>query len=449
VEVGPNATTATSAAQDEADASQVASFATLRWVLPSDNRVSILTDAAVSLGRDAAATIRLETAQVSRQHAEITFDGKRHRIRDLGSKNGVFVNAERVRDAELQDGDVIRLGDAIAVVEVITAAGLPGFAEIAPGIHGGALLRGVVARARRVATAPFNVVLLGETGTGKECFARTLHASSGRTGPFLAVNCAAYDDSTVGAQLFGYRKGAFTGAENSSAGHLRAADGGTLFLDEILELSPAIQAKLLRAIEQKEVLPLGETKPRSIDVRFLAATSIPLNRAVQSGAFRSDLRARLEGSIIELPNLCARRGDVVPLFLQLLARHGHRVVPNLDAKLAERLCLYDWPMNVRELENVARRVANEHSERAELAFDLVRDCLNFDIAPLDTEQAATNREGRESRAQRGIPAYGTEELDNLRRALDKYHGSVKRAAEELGVSRTRVYRMLRAIQSTS
>ena len=453
MQLGPNATTATAAGPDEADAGLDASFVTLRWVIPSDNRVTLLGEETVLLGRDETATTRLETAQVSRQHAEVKFDGKRHWIRDLSSKNGVFVNAERVREAAIQVGDVVRLGDAIAVVEIVSSAGLSGFGEIAPGVLGGGLLRSLVSRARRIATADLNVVLLGETGTGKECFARALHASSGRTGPFLAVNCAAYDESTVTAELFGYRRGAFTGAESANAGHLRAAEGGTLFLDEVLELSAAIQAKLLRAIEQKEVLSLGETKPRSIDVRFLAASQIPLGRAVQAGVFRRDLRARLEGSVIELPNLCARRGDVVPLFLQLLVRHGQKSVPLLDAKLAERLCLYDWPMNVRELENVARRVATDHSDRSELAFDQVRECLNFDVELASTKRAreplpeAAGLPPDEATFRRGLAAYGAEELDSLRRALDLHHGSVRRAAEELGISRPRAYRMLRVMQS--
>ena len=436
MQLRPDAATATAAPPHAADADD-ASFMTLRWVVPSDNRVTVLAQGALSIGRDAAATVRIDTAQVSRQHAEVSSDARGHTIRDLGSKNGVFVNAERIKSAELGVGDVVRLGDAVAIVERISSAGLPGFGELAPGIYGGALMRSVVARAKTAAEAALNVVLLGETGTGKECFARAVHSFSGRSGPFLAVNCAAYDESTVVAELFGYRKGAFTGADTASPGHLRAADGGTLFLDEVLELSPSIQAKLLRAIEQKEVLSLGETRPRSVDVRFLCASQETFANAVRAGRFRTDLRSRLEGMIIELPNLSARRADVVPLLLRLLARHGYSSVPRIEGRLAERLCLYDWPMNVRELENVARRIASTHSARTELTLDLVRDCLNFE------DDAAPRAAGAESRAQSSNP-YAQEEIERLQEALARHGGNVTRAAEELGMTRPRVYRMLRA-----
>jgi DNA-binding NtrC family response regulator len=182
------------------------------------------------------------------------------------------------------------------------------------------------------------------------------------------VNCAAYAESTISAELFGYRKGAFTGADRASAGHVRAAHGGTLLLDEVLDLPVELQAKLLRVLEQREVLPLGENEPVAVDVAFVAATQVPLARAVLAGKFRADLRARLEGFVLRIPALCERRADIVPLFLALLARHGLSSA-RLQPALVERLCLYDWPLNVRELENVARRLIAIHEGDGEIRLD--------------------------------------------------------------------------------
>jgi transcriptional regulator with PAS, ATPase and Fis domain len=411
----------------------------LRWVWPFENQVTVLSANPALLGRDAGAATQLDTPQVSRRHAEVRVEKRGCSVVDLGSKNGVFVNGVRATRAELGEGDVLRLGDCVAVLEFVSPVGLPGFGHLHTGILGGAALREVLGRARKVAESPLNVLILGETGTGKECFARALHAFSGRTGPFLAVNCANYDENTANAELFGYKKGAFTGADNASPGHLRAAHGGTLFLDELPELSLAIQAKLLRAIEQREVLSLGETQARPVDVRFLSASQTPLSQAVASGRFRADLRARLEGTVIELPSLCLRRADVVPLFRELLLRHGFNEKPRLEPKLAERLCLYDWPLNVRELENLARRVASEHANEAELTLERMRDVLRFDEpAPGPEENLVAGT------ARRSAPAYSGEELSALTEALERHGGNLTRAADELGITRPKAYRMLRA-----
>jgi DNA-binding NtrC family response regulator len=436
----PNgAPTATAAADALENSAEEQRLATLRWVWPFENQVTVLSANPALLGRDAGAATQLDTPQVSRRHAEVRLGKRSCSVVDLGSKNGVFVNGVRASKAELAEGDVLRLGDCVAVLEFVTPVGLPGFGSLHPGILGGAALREVVSRAQRVAESPLNVLILGETGTGKECFARALHAFSGRTGPFLAVNCATYDENTASAELFGYKKGAFTGAEVSSPGHVRAAHGGTLFLDELPELSLGIQAKLLRAIEQREVLSLGETQPRPVDVRFLCASQAPLAQAVAAGRFRADLRARLEGSVLELPSLCLRRADIVPLFRELLLRHGFEQKPKLEPKLVERLSLYDWPLNVRELENLARRVVSEHANEPELTLERLRDVLRFD-EPLASPPDAAGPFA----ARRAAPAYSSEELSALAEALERHGGNLTRAADELGITRPKAYRMLRA-----
>jgi len=414
------------------------SITTLRWVYPALNQVTVLSSTSVVLGRDPTATTRLDTSQVSRRHAEIRLERGEHVVADLASKNGVFVNGERTERASLASGDVLRLGDCVAVVETIAVDALAGFGELAPELYGGAALRGIVKLAKRAAAAGLNVVLEGETGTGKERFARALHGFSGRKGAFLAVNAAAYAESTMSAELFGYRKGAFTGAERASTGHVRAAHGGTLLLDEVLDLPLELQAKLLRVIEQREVLPLGESEPVAVDVAFVAATQIPLAHAVAAGKFRADLRARLEGFVLKIPALSERRADIVPLFLALLARHGLSS-PRLQPALVERLCLYDWPLNVRELENVARRLIATHDGDAEIRLEAIASSLE----PLDLPDAPP---APASAGRRSVPAYGADELAALEAALARHGGNLTHAASELGITRPKAYRMLRSIK---
>jgi DNA-binding NtrC family response regulator len=325
-------------------------------------------------------------------------------------------------------------------MERVTASGLPGFTELAPGLYGGAAMRAVAERARRAAGGSLNVVLQGETGTGKERFANALHLWSGRCGPFVAINCANYTSSTAQAELFGYRKGAFTGAERASVGHVRAAAGGTLLLDEVLDLPLDVQAKLLRVLEQREVLALGETAPVRVDVLFLAASQAPLGEAVAAGKFRADLHARLEGIAIEIPPLRGRRSDVVPLFVELLQRHGFSVIPRIEAVLVERLCLEPWPLNVRQLENVARRAATMCKDVAELST-----AHWLELMPGAAQLFDDDADGSlESSAGRASASYTAEEVQALRAALAKHRDNLSKAAIELGITRGKAYRMLRS-----
>jgi transcriptional regulator with PAS, ATPase and Fis domain len=338
--------------------------------------------------------------------------GATYSIDDQGSKNGIIVNGERRNAAKLQAGDVLRIGHAVAVVEVGGAGDLVGFEALGHGIFGGAALHRVVRRAKRAALGTLNVVVQGETGAGKELLARAIHAWSGRPGKFVAVNCAAYVESTL------------------------AADGGTLLLDEILELPSDIQARLLRVIEQREVVPPGEAEPRTVSVQFIAASQHSLSDAVDAGRFRADLRARLEGVLIELPALRARRADILPLFRELIRSHGGPEAIGFDHRVAETLCLHDWPMNVRELETVARRVLSNHGGGPEVAFDDLLDALGRD-AP---DAAAADQRARR-RIASGYPA---DELEALLASIERHQGNLSKAAEELQITRAKAYRMLRA-----
>ncbi len=210
---------------------------------------------------------------------------------------------------------------------------------------------------RRVAASEVNVLIQGESGTGKELIASTIHYGSRRSDQrFLTVNCAALTDTLLESQLFGYVKGAFTGAASNRRGLVEEADGGTLFLDEIGDVSPSLQAKLLRVLQEKEFLPVGSTRSRRADVRFVAATNKDLDKEVARGAFREDLYYRLNVANLRVPPLRERPEDVVPLARFFLDRYGTRGQV-LAAATVEQLQAYPWPGNVRELENVVEMAA--------------------------------------------------------------------------------------------
>ena len=211
----------------------------------------------------------------------------------------------------------------------------------------------------KAAPATATVLLLGETGTGKELLARAVHARSPRAGRlFVAVNCAALSDSLLESELFGHRRGSFTGAMNDKKGLFEVASGGTLFLDEVGETTPAMQAKLLRVLQEGEILPVGETRPKSIDVRVVAATHRNLEAEVQAGRFRSDLYYRLRVFPIRVPPLRDRRDDIPALVAHFVHKHAAKLgkrVPGVTDEAMDQLVAYAYPGNVRELENELER----------------------------------------------------------------------------------------------
>jgi transcriptional regulator with PAS, ATPase and Fis domain len=251
-------------------------------------------------------------------------------------------------------------------------------------------------------------------------------------GPFYAVNCASLSPALADAELFGYRKGAFTGAVQSHLGHFRAAHSGTLFLDEVAELPLESQAKLLRAIEQREVLPVGENRPVPVDVRIVAACHTDLARSVERGVFRADLRARLSGYTCTLPPLRDRREDIPALFMEFLDRYSGGYPPRVTVKLVESLCLYSWPNNVRELELLTRSLLALHGEEP---------LLHHELLPCDVLQPTPAR-GREPCSENLGEDRRSHELKELAAALNKSGGNVARAAAELGISRQRAYRLM-------
>jgi two-component system, NtrC family, response regulator AtoC len=282
--------------------------------------------------------------------------------------------------------------------------------------------------AEKVAQGSISVTLLGETGVGKEVLAEAVHkASPRRDGPYVRINCAALAETLLEGELFGYEKGAFTGANRTKPGLLETAHQGTVFLDELGELPAAIQAKLLRVIEQRQVLRLGALEPRSIDVRFVSATNRDLEQEVVRGAFRRDLYFRLNGVSLRVPPLRERRAEIQPLadrFARAIAIELGRPVPDISPRAMALLIAYDWPGNIRELKNVIERaVLLAPDERIEPEH-LPLDRLFLDQGRAPPEPAA-------------IEPIGAEETEHKRilAALEACGGNQTRAARMLGMGR--------------
>jgi sigma-54 dependent transcriptional regulator len=233
--------------------------------------------------------------------------------------------------------------------------------------------RAVLERIRQIARSEATVLVTGETGTGKEIVARHIHDLGPRAGkPFVAINCGAFPQTLVESELFGHERGAFTGATATRPGWFEVAEGGTLFLDEVGDVPLAVQVKLLRVLQEREVVRLGSRQPLPIDVRLIAATNVDLDEAVAAGRFREELYYRLQVALVVLPPLRERRGDVLPLARHFLAVHGQRLrgaAVELADDAEERLLAHSWPGNIRELENVVHdallvcpgdRLAAEH-----------------------------------------------------------------------------------------
>jgi DNA-binding NtrC family response regulator len=281
----------------------------------------------------------------------------------------------------------------------------------------------VIARARRVARTDADVLIEAESGTGKELLARLIHRASPRgEGPFVAVNCSAFPDNLLESELFGHVRGAFTGANNAKPGKFELADGGTLLLDEIGELPPTLQPKLLRALQEREIDRLGDTKPIPVNVRVIATTNRSLRAQVDAGHFRADLYYRMHVVPLTIPPLRERREDIVPLAEHFLRKHEpktQRGMFRIGAELAAQMEQHDWPGNVRELENLVRRA---------LAFT-TGTLLGAQCLDASTRAAKENT----NTVQPGVTLQNMER-QLLARTLEATGGNRTRAAELMGVS---------------
>jgi sigma-54 dependent transcriptional regulator, acetoin dehydrogenase operon transcriptional activator AcoR len=299
--------------------------------------------------------LRVPDPRMSQTHARVVRLSDAFLVRDAKSRNGTFVNGARVEAAPLADGDLIEAGETLFLFRANVAAegdATPsgpagtGLLTLAPEMSA------ALTMIERLAPTPVSILVQAESGAGKEVVTRVLHRLSRRSGAYVAVNCGALPANLVETELFGYRRGAFSGATEDRAGLVRSAEGGTLFLDEIGDLSPPAQAALLRVLQEREVLPVGATRPFAVDVRFAAATHRDLEQMARTGAFRGDLLARIAGYTVRLPPLRERREDLGVLIASLLERIAGPRTPlvRFTTPAARALFRYDWPLNVRELE---------------------------------------------------------------------------------------------------
>jgi DNA-binding NtrC family response regulator len=389
------------------------------------------------VGRDEGqpGTLSLPDHECSRQHARFERDPARDvwRVVDLGSRNGVWVDGVRTEAADLLPGTVVRVGASLLVYSEIELLPEQTLAPERAGLLGRSLaMQRVRGDLDLVARRAVNVVVSGETGVGKERVAAELHRASGRAGAFVPVNCAAISDSVAESELFGHVQGAFTGATVKHEGLFVAAHGGTLFLDEIGELPLAQQAKLLRALGEGEVRPIGASEARAVDVRVVAATHADLGRQIAAGSFRGDLWARLAGWQIDIPPLRRRREDVLGL-----ARAFLPADVKLSPTAAEALLLHDWPFNVRELASVVAAAALR-------AGDGVIRVAHLPAA-LGERVAARAKPG-ESAAEPPLEALvdraATPGRIELELVMKRFRGSVALTAEFFGKERRQIYRWL-------
>jgi DNA-binding NtrC family response regulator len=371
----------------------------------------------------------LDDRQISREHLRLERRGDGLVATDLGSHNGTCINGARIRaPTMLAAGDVLALGSVVLLLH-------RGAREAVLGVGGdivavSAAMAHVLRQVGQVAPENVTVLVAGPTGVGKEVVAREIHRRSGRTGSFVAVNCAAVADGVLQSELFGHARGAFSSAVQERSGLVEAARGGTLFLDEIGDASPALQASLLRLLEQREYRRVGDDRIQTTDARFVAATHVVLEDAVSASRFREDLLSRIGRWRIEVPPLAERPDDIVPLAMGFARRAAGREV-RLSPELTLALLRYAWPQNVRELQAVVEQAVIE-AEGAEM--------LGLGTT-LEARLAGTTARREPSGGATGLAAGGARpSREALEAAFHRADGNVRRLAKHLGVNRATVYR---------
>jgi transcriptional regulator with PAS, ATPase and Fis domain len=402
-----------------------------RFCIGDADIVSIGRGQALSLGREGKELrIGIPDPRMSSRHLRLESVLGGWVAEDLGSKNGTLIGGRRISRETLADGTVLELGHTFLLFRSALPAsddsGLLDAKELQPAAPGLSTLSPVFAaeleRLRTVASARVPILLLGESGTGKEVLATAIHRLSGRSGPFQPVNCGAIPPNLIESQLFGHRRGGFTGAVDDYPGLVRGGDRGTLLLDEIGDLPLAAQAALLRVLQEEEVLAIGAARPVKVDLRVVSATHRDLDALVAQERFRPDLLARLSGYVCSLPPLRERREDFSLFVAALLTRLGPAGA-TFTPEAARALLRYGWPLNVRELEKcLASAVALAGSAR-----------IDLEHLPSAVRSAPTA----------AAPAADSQQRDELIALLREHGGNVTAVARAMGKARTQVQRWLR------
>ena len=413
----------------------------------------------IRIGARRGNDVQLSDSQVSGLHCEIRLDERGYRLRDLDSTNGTFVAGLRINDVYVPPGSSITVGSTkirfqpLGESVELALSSRTSFGGI---IGKSVLMRELFARLEKLAASDATVLISGETGVGKELVAESLHEYSPRApGPFVVLDCGSIPQNLIESELFGHERGAFTGAVSSYAGAFERAHKGTLFLDEIGELPLAMQPKLLRALERREVRRIGGSRTISVDIRVVAATNRDLGVAVNRGRFREDLYYRLAVARVHVPPLRERREDI-----ELLIEHFLAVTPNaegaeLAADTVELMKKHDWPGNVRELRNVIER-ALLLSEPTPMSDPRLRSTAPqrviegegsepISTVPVQTLEDETMAVPIDTRHPFKIAkqALVTEfERRYIRRLLAEHGGNISAAARVAGIDRMSIHKML-------
>ncbi len=391
-----------------------------------------LDERPVVLGREASGDVFVvEDDRISRRHTRVWLKGEGIRVTDMESRNGTFVDGARVTDEVYpRMPRLLRLGQSLVLFVADVRPYESGGVTVLPGEVVGPVLRKARLAVARGAESGDSLLLTGPSGAGKELAARAFHEASGARGAFVAVNCSTIPTGLAERLLFGARKGTYSGATADAEGYVQAADGGTLFLDEVAELDAAVQPKLLRVLEQREVVALGASHPRKVDVRICAATLRDLRAEVTAGRFREDLYYRIGRPEVRLPSLLERLEEVPFLIARELERVDPRLAPH--PLLIEACVLRAWPGNVRELLGEIRRAG--------------RDALadgRTTVKDRDLPETA----GREIADPKRVSGAGSAPGPEITRelieaALRAEQGNVTRAARALGMHRNQLRRWI-------
>lgn len=432
---------------------------TLKLVTPesmAEKRMPLSSSARLTrIGAHPDCEFDLADDATSRFHAQIEMDASGHRLTDLDSKNGTYVNGFRIKDIYLTNGATIQIGGTLIEFRVDeTSVDI----ELSKGSSFGKMLgqsramREIFAVLNKVAPSDITVLVEGESGTGKELVAEAVHQHSKRSrGPFVVFDCSAVAPTVIESELFGHVKGAFTGAVNHRKGAFQQADGGTLFLDELGELPLELQPKLLRAIEQRAVRPVGGDSAQPFDARIIAATNRDLQAQVSEGQFRSDLYYRLAVMKVVLPTLRNRQEDIpllVDHFLDNIAKDsGTRV--QVGYETIRKLQKHSWPGNIRELKNFVDRAAIlATNDRLETKY-LLPPAQTKEVT--DDEHNTASSQAKDA-ISAGLPFKDAKArlIDTFERVywealLEVHKGNVSAAARQAGIHRKSAEYLLRKL----